>query len=199
MKVPGIILILLLASCNTTKKATSRPVNAVIETTSKPSKGGLTDPVSYMEQQTIRIKHDVHGARVERAIEGIDITFDELGNGENFQLFIPGTSTLTSKGRESLNNLIKILLDFPDTWLRIESFTDDIGPAGFNMALTQRRAYSIANYLSQNKIPYHRLMIRWYGETRHKVKNVNAVARAENRRIEIMVTASVELKASLKK
>ena len=144
-----------------------------------------------MDQQILRIRHDVHGAKVEKTINGFNITYDDSGNGEN-QQFNPGTSALTFKGRESLDNLIKVFHDFPDTWLRIESFTDNNGPDGLNMALSQRRAYAVANYLKQKKISPHRLMVRWYGETRAKVKNVSAVARAENRRIEIVVTSSSE-------
>lgn len=74
-----------------------------------------------------------------------------------------------------------------DTNLRavIEGYTDNVGSAKSNLALSQRRANAVRDYLVKHfKIDRKRLAAKGYGEERPVADNATAEGRAQNRRIE---------------
>ena len=67
----------------------------------------------------------------------------------------------------------------------IEGHTDSVGSDASNMALSQRRANAVRDYIIKNfKIDRKRLAAKGYGETRPKADNNTVEGRAANRRIE---------------
>ncbi len=74
-----------------------------------------------------------------------------------------------------------------DTNLRavIEGYTDNVGSAKSNLALSQRRANAVRDYIVKNfKIDRKRLSAKGYGEEKPVADNATAEGRAQNRRIE---------------
>ena len=138
MKAQFIFLIFLfIISCKTTTKTTTKPViDNIIKTTTKETR---ENKIAVIESQSARIKQEVQGAKVEIRGDGVAVIFDESVNDDNFLLFPAGSSALSSKGKESLNSLVRIFHDFPNTYIKIESYTDDVGPAADNMVLSQRQ------------------------------------------------------------
>lgn len=67
----------------------------------------------------------------------------------------------------------------------IEGHTDSVGSDASNMALSQRRAKAVRDYIVKNfKVDGKRLTAKGYGETRPVADNATAAGRAQNRRIE---------------
>jgi len=82
---------------------------------------------------------------------------------------------------------------YPYSPLRIVGHTDSHGDAAYNYRLSRARASSVLQGFQQYGIPYHRLQIVGYGETRPIAPNSfpdgrdNPAGRQANRRVEIVV------------
>ena len=91
-------------------------------------------------------------------------------------------STLTKKAREILAEKVVWLRNNPDVDVVIEGHCDERGTKEYNMALGQRRAQSIKNYLVNAGIDPSRLETISYGEERPVDSRHNEMAWAKNRR-----------------
>ena len=69
--------------------------------------------------------------------------------------------------------------------ISIEGHADERGTREYNLALGQRRAESVANYLVANGINRNRLFAKSYGEERPLSLGSNDTAWSKNRRVEI--------------
>jgi outer membrane protein OmpA-like peptidoglycan-associated protein len=74
-----------------------------------------------------------------------------------------------------------------DVRVTIEGHTDSIGTVEYNLALGERRANSVRDYLVQRGIANMRLMTVSYGEERPIADNTSAQGRAMNRRAHLVV------------
>ncbi len=161
--------------------------------------GGLIG--DKMDRQAEAIKEEVPGAQVKRVEEGINVTFDEKNpDGSNAGVFFAtNQSSITTNSKLSLDKLVKIFNQYPETNILIEGHTDNVGTAPYNLSLSQRRADAVGDFLKANGIPSGRLTIKWYGETQPKVDNLSEANRASNRRVEFAITANDKMKAEVKK
>ena len=101
---------------------------------------------------------------------------------------VKGTSATT------LNKLSDIFKEYPNTIILVEGHTDSAGPEDYNWGLSQKRAESVTNYLVNQGIAGSRFTTKWYGETQPKESNETAAGKAKNRRVELAIMASEELK-----
>ena len=84
------------------------------------------------------------------------------------------TSTATRCGRKrraSLDEAVKALQENPDLQIEIEGHTCNIGTAEYNLALGERRANAVRDYLTSRGIGADRLRTVSYGEERPKHDN----------------------------
>lgn len=72
-----------------------------------------------------------------------------------------------------------------DRKVRLEGHADERGTREYNMALGERRANSVANYLVINGVARNRLETVSYGEERPVAFSHDAEAWAKNRRVEL--------------
>jgi len=72
--------------------------------------------------------------------------------------------------------------------VEIAGHTDDQGPDAYNLKLSQRRANSVKNYLVKQGIDGAKLEAVGYGETKPIADNTTDVGRAQNRRVEFIIT-----------
>ena len=66
--------------------------------------------------------------------------------------------------------------------------TDSIGPEKYNQNLSERRANSVANYLSTEGFDRSAMQVSGRGESQPVASNKSKAGRAENRRVDIRVT-----------
>lgn len=142
-----------------------------------------------MDKQAEDIKTQIPDAKVQRVEEGIVVEFSSK------VLFGFDQSSLTSASENTLNNLITILNKYPDTNLEIQGHTDNKGAASYNMTLSIKRANSVADYLKANGINNSRLSVKGFGLTAPKYDNNTEDGRAQNRRVEFLITANDQMKA----
>ena len=95
------------------------------------------------------------------------------------------SSDLDSDALELLQDQVAWLKQNSNVTVTIEGHCDERGTREYNLALGQRRAESVANYLVANGINRNRLLTKSYGEERPLSLGSNDVAWSKNRRVEI--------------
>jgi len=75
----------------------------------------------------------------------------------------------------------------PNLRLVIEGHTCNIGTAEYNLALGERRARSVMDYLTSRGVAAGRLETRSFGEERPKFDNAREETRRMNRRAALVV------------
>lgn len=68
----------------------------------------------------------------------------------------------------------------------IAGHSDRSGPAGYNLALSERRAEAVARALAELGVPGDAMALEAFGETRPRVPTADGVQEPQNRRVEIV-------------
>jgi outer membrane protein OmpA-like peptidoglycan-associated protein len=77
--------------------------------------------------------------------------------------------------------------------------TDANGSDDYNQKLSERRANAVINFLSANKINTSRLAAKGMGETDPVAGNDTEEGKAQNRRVEFVITANEKMKEEAKR
>ncbi len=105
---------------------------------------------------------------------------------------------LKPENRELLSRIAGILLTSSDYRIDVYGHTDDIGTDEYNLALSQRRAQAVRDYLVEAGVDPAIISTEGFGKSRPRVQGNDPEARAKNRRVEIAVvnTRILELDAA---
>ena len=102
-------------------------------------------------------------------------------------LFDVNQSTLKPDARLVIAKLAGILLIMQDLNLRVEGHTDATGPNDYNLRLSEERARSVVQFLSEQRIAGERMVADGYGPDRPIASNDTGEGRSQNRRVEIVI------------
>ena len=94
------------------------------------------------------------------------------------------SSELSSEAREQLEENVRWLKQHPDKRVILEGHTDARGSIEYNLALGERRAKSVKQYLIQLGISGERLNVLSYGEEKPAAYGDSKSAYRKNRRVE---------------
>tara|TARA_B000000475_G_scaffold50205_1_gene38891 strand:- start:111 stop:530 length:420 start_codon:yes stop_codon:yes gene_type:complete len=94
-------------------------------------------------------------------------------------------SNLTSKSIQTLKSVVNALNDNSSIKISLAGHADERGTREYNLALGQRRAEAVADYLALNGINSSRITVKSYGEERPKETSQDEESFAKNRRVEI--------------
>ncbi|WP_372749780.1 peptidoglycan-associated lipoprotein Pal [Litorivivens sp.] len=94
------------------------------------------------------------------------------------------SSTLTYDARQALDAQIAFLKDSVGT-IRLEGHADERGTREYNIALGERRAQAVADYMVLNGISRYRIETVSYGEERPLAFGQGESAWSQNRRVEL--------------
>ena len=148
---------------------------------------------NQMDKQAEEIKETVPDAKVERVGEGIVVEFSSN------VLFAFDRSDLSDDAKTSLDKLVVVLNNYPDTNIEVQGHTDSKGSVAYNQALSERRAVAVSGFLNSKNIKTSRITIIGFGESFPKYKNATAEGRTQNRRVEFLITANEKMKAEAEK
>ena len=95
--------------------------------------------------------------------------------------------TLRPAATRALDEVITALQDQPTLRLEVEGHTCNIGTNEYNLALGERRAQAVRDYLASRGIGADRLRTVSYGEERPKHDNAREETRRLNRRAALVV------------
>ena len=139
---------------------------------------------AYMDRQEQQLRDNLQGSRIEIDRRGDDIVL----NMPSSVTFGFDSAELTADARSALNEVANVLTQYTDTRVNIAGHTDSTGDASYNQRLSERRAQSVGNYLSQNGVSSMRLNTMGYGANQPVASNATEQGRAQNRRVEITLT-----------
>jgi OmpA-OmpF porin, OOP family len=104
-------------------------------------------------------------------------------------------AVVRAEDRDEIAKVGDFMKKYPTTTAVIEGHTDNVGSAEHNMALSQRRAEAVVNYLVDNfGIDRSRLQAKGYGLTRPVADNATNEGRQKNRRIEAIIDCAFDVK-----
>jgi len=136
-----------------------------------------------MDKQAQEIEEEIPGAQVERVDNGIVVTFDETSG----VYFDTNKYNVNTASQATINKLIGVFKEYPDTNILVVGHTDSSGADDYNMTLSKNRANAVTNYITQNGVSALRLTTNWFGETQPLHDNATAEGRAKNRRVNIAI------------
>lgn len=102
--------------------------------------------------------------------------------------FATGTSTLAAGAVAELDQIAAAMKESPTSTARIEGFTDDTGDAAANLSLSSMRADTVKQELVARNIDAGRIEAAGRGSESPIADNTSIEGRAQNRRIEFVVT-----------
>lgn len=142
----------------------------------------------YMDNQEKKLREQTAGT-------GVNVVRD----GDNLILDIPSeitfavdSSTVNPQFGATLDQVSATLSEFEQTYIDVLGHTDSTGSDSYNQGLSERRASSVANYLSNRGVNSARLATRGFGESQPRATNVTEEGRALNRRVEIRLVPVTE-------
>ena len=103
-------------------------------------------------------------------------------------LFDSGKSNLRQNAQLSLAKVSVILQQYPDLKLQIEGYTDSVGGDEYNLKLSQDRANSTMAFLVNNGVNPGAVTATGYGKSHPVADNTSAAGKAQNRRVEMVVS-----------
>ncbi|WAJ29261.1 OmpA family protein [Antarcticirhabdus aurantiaca] len=139
---------------------------------------------TYMDRQEDALRRTLQGS-------GVSVT----RVGDRIILNMPSNITFPTDGdrilpgfEQTLQAVALVFLEYRDSIINIDGHTDSQGSDSYNLALSQRRAGAVAQYLASRGISGSRLNDRGFGESRPIASNATEAGRAQNRRVEIAIS-----------
>jgi len=137
----------------------------------------------YMDVQEAKLRQQLQGT-------GVSVTRD----GNNITLNLPGNITFASNSADLnqqffgvLDSVAVVLKEYDKTVVEVAGHTDNTGSAQLNKGLSERRASTVANYLSGRGINSKRFIIVGDGADHPIASNATAQGRQQNRRVELTI------------
>ena len=133
---------------------------------------------------------DTQEAKLRQTLQGTGVQVQR--NGDDLKLIMPGNITFASNSADisssfypTLNSLVLVFKEFNKNGVNIVGHTDSTGSQELNQSLSQRRAQSVANYLTANGVAAQRISAYGAGPSQPIASNATEAGRAQNRRVEI--------------
>jgi len=137
----------------------------------------------YMDEQEKKLREQTAGT-------GIDVTRD----GDNLILNMPANVTfpfdsaaIQPQFQQTLSEVANTLSQYEKSYIDIYGHTDSTGTDSYNQSLSERRAASVANFLSNGGVQRARLETRGFGESQPIASNSTEEGRSANRRVELKI------------
>ncbi len=139
---------------------------------------------NYMDRQQAELRREL-------ADSGVSVTRD----GDNLILNMPSDVTFASNSEtlqpqfyDTLDAVGRVFGAYPSTLIDIVGHADSDGPDDYNLALSERRARSVADYLVRNgRLNPNRVALAGRGERDPIASNATATGKAQNRRVELVI------------
>jgi len=148
--------------------------------------GGLTGGAigNYMDQQEAELRAQLQNTGVSVTRQGNQIILNMPSN----ITFATDSSRVQPQFNETLVSVGLVLKKFDKTLIDVYGFTDSSGSDEYNLKLSNDRAVSVATVLANQGVNQQRFYITGKGEEDPIASNATEAGRAQNRRVEIMLS-----------
>jgi outer membrane protein OmpA-like peptidoglycan-associated protein len=137
----------------------------------------------YMDVQEMKLRQRLEGTGVSVTRMGDNITLNMPSN----ITFALNSADLNGQFYSALDGVSTVLKEYDKTVVEVAGHTDSSGSDQYNQALSERRAQSVAGYLSTHGVKTQRLITIGAGETHPVASNDTEAGRAQNRRVELTI------------
>ena len=138
---------------------------------------------AYMDAQEAKLREQLEGTGVSVTRLGDDIVLNMPGN----VTFDVDQSAVKSNFYPVLNSVGLVLNEYDKTLIDVNGHTDSTGSVEYNMGLSNRRARSVADYLTSQGIAGERVFTQGFGPHYPVADNATAAGRQLNRRVELIL------------
>jgi len=140
---------------------------------------------AYMDKQERELRQRTAGTGVEVDRQGDELVLT-MPSGITFPI---NSAEIQPPFYSTLDQVATTLAAYPSTLIDVYGHTDPSGGDRINIPLSQNRAQSVANYLTQRGVGSTRIATQGFGSSRPLPGNANATEaeRAANRRVEIRI------------
>ncbi len=161
---------------------------------------GLTDGDEVNKYKTNPLAADTDkgtvndGAEVKRGTDPLnpkdDIILEMKDNKVVLEgiTFNSGKAVILPESEDVLNKALNTLNAYPNLKVEIRGYTDSRGSRAFNNKLSKNRAQSVVDWLTAKGVDKSRLTAKGFGPLEPLASNDTEEGRAQNRRIEFVVT-----------
>ncbi len=139
---------------------------------------------AYMDYQERELRSALQGTGVEIERQGDDL-----------RLVMPSEITFDFDSAAIkpsfygiLTNVSDVMINYPETVVQIAGHTDSVGSAAYNQGLSVERAGAVRNFLAGQGVSPARMSAVGFGENYPIASNSTESGRAQNRRVEIVLT-----------
>jgi outer membrane protein OmpA-like peptidoglycan-associated protein len=139
---------------------------------------------NYMEKQQVALQQQFatsESASIRREADILAVTF------KSDVLFDVGSSALKAGAYQEINRVAQVLIQYPETRIRVAGHTDSDGSEAFNQDLSLRRAEAVRNALVQQGVAAARISTIGFGESQPIADNSTAAGKQLNRRVVITI------------
>jgi outer membrane protein OmpA-like peptidoglycan-associated protein len=138
---------------------------------------------AYMDAQEEKFGH-IPGTTVERVSDDV-----LLIHFDSDVLFPIDSARLAPDARDSLDEMARVLNEYPKSAVVVQGYTDATGTEEHNQDLSERRAQAVKNYLVLRGVDEERMSALGFGESSPIASNSSESGRQRNRRVDILVKA----------
>ncbi|MDE6315513.1 MAG: OmpA family protein [Muribaculaceae bacterium] len=144
-----------------------------------------------MDKQAAQLK-EIENAKVEtttdaNGLQAIKVTFD------GGILFPTNGSTLSSTARTDLSQFALSLQQNPEPNVEVYGYTDNTGTLAVNQKVSDARANAVRQYLIEAGVSGNRIVAQGRPLCDYVASNETAAGRAQNRRVEIYISANEQM------
>jgi len=147
---------------------------------------------AYMDKQEKELREKTAGTGIDVVRQGDEIVL----NMPSKVTFDVDSALVNAQFQPTLNEVARVLSQYEKTFVDVVGHTDSTGSDAYNMTLSQRRADSVATYLSSNGVLRARIATQGMGESQPIASNDSETGRAQNRRVEIKLVPVTETATS---
>ena len=164
----GALLVFFLAACSTTPKDTADSSGSGSTSSSSDVSSGEEGTITETSPESTSIQP---GSQEDLIVNVGDRVFFEFDSSE-----------LTVDAQATLDAQAAWLMQYPDTNITVEGHADERGTREYNLALGDKRAFSVYSYLAQAGIDTNRMEYVSWGKERPEVIGSDETAYSQNRR-----------------
>lgn len=143
---------------------------------------------AYMDAQERKLRERTAGTGVDVIRDGDNLTL-RMPSGITFAY---NDASVQAQFQPTLNEVASVLAEYPKTYIDVLGHTDSDGTEAYNQSLSERRAQSVASYLTTRGVQSARVATRGYGEMQPIASNETTEGKAANRRVEIKLVPVTE-------
>jgi len=178
--------------------ANATKINAVDETATSADRraGDAMNKANQVGQEADQNGKDITAVRQALA--------NTVANLENYKvtdmttvMFALNQAKLSADDKMKLDQLASSTSSYKRYFVAVEGYTDQTGPADYNLALSRRRADAVVQYLAGEKnVDFNRIHTIGFGELKPVDSDKTREARAKNRRVEVQIYSADEALAA---